>query len=117
LDLRTSDISGYSGKGQHTTTFAEMFSLDKDTFIIDTPGIKTLAFSNLEPMDVAHNFREFFKLSPSCKFADCTHRNEPKCAVKAALEAEDISDLRYVNYITIMEEIEEQNSWERHKDF
>ena len=56
-------ISDYSGKGQHTTTFAEMFSLGDDTFIIDTPGIKTLSFNYLEPMDVAHNFKEFFEKS------------------------------------------------------
>ncbi len=116
LDLRTGDISDYSGKGMHTTTFAEMFSLDKNTSIIDTPGIKTLAFSNLEPMDVSHNFREFFQKSKDCKFGDCTHRDEPKCAVKQAIEEEEISDLRYFNYITILEEIENQNYWERHKD-
>ncbi len=115
LDLRTSDISDYSGKGQHTTTFAEMHPLDFGGQIIDTPGIKTLAFTHLEPMDVAHNFRELFILSENCKFADCTHRNEPKCAVKAALEAGHISELRYSNYLNILEEIEDQNYWERHK--
>ena len=57
LDLKTADISDYSGKGQHTTTFAEMHPLDFGGYVIDTPGIKTLAFTNLEPMDVAHNFR------------------------------------------------------------
>ena len=115
LELRTTELSDYSGKGQHTTTFAEMHPLDFGGFIIDTPGIKTLAFNNLEPMDVAHNFREFFKYSVDCKFADCTHRNEPHCAVKEAIEAGIISELRYHNYIQILEEIEEQNSWERHK--
>jgi ribosome biogenesis GTPase / thiamine phosphate phosphatase len=116
LDLRTIEISDYTGKGQHTTTFAEMFPIEKDTYIIDTPGIKMLAFNNLEPMDVAHNFREFFKFSKNCKFADCTHRNEPKCAVKKAIEEDEISELRYFNYIQILEEIEDQNYWERHKE-
>ena len=116
LELRTSDISDYSGKGQHTTTFAEMYPLDFGGYIIDTPGIKTLAFSHLEPMDVAHNFREFFILSENCKFADCSHRNEPKCAVKAALEEGVISDLRYNNYLSILKDIEDQNYWERHKE-
>ncbi|MEM1320253.1 MAG: ribosome small subunit-dependent GTPase A [Bacteroidota bacterium] len=116
LGLRTEELSDYSGKGQHTTTFAEMFSLDDGGSIIDTPGIKTLAFNNLEPMDVAHNFREFFALSEDCRFSDCTHRNEPHCAVKAAIEEETISDLRYTNYLQILEEIEDQNYWERHKE-
>lgn len=116
LELRTGDISDYTGKGQHTTTFAEMHPLDFGGSIIDTPGIKTLAFTHLEPMDVSHNFRELFILSKDCKFADCTHRNEPKCAVKAALEAEEISGLRYANYLQILEEIEDQNYWERHKE-
>ena len=85
LELRTEEISDFSGKGQHTTTFAEMHALDFGGFIIDTPGIKTLAFTNLEPMDVLHNFRELFILSKDCKFHDCSHRKEPKCAVKACL--------------------------------
>lgn len=117
LGLKTQDISDYSGKGQHTTTFAEMFDLDFGGQIIDTPGIKTLSFNNLEVMDVAHNFREFFKSSENCKFSDCTHRNEPGCAVKKAIENGEISELRYMNYIQILEEIEDQNYWERRTDF
>lgn len=116
LELRTEEISDFSGKGQHTTTFAEMHALDFGGFIIDTPGIKTLAFTNLEPMDVLHNFRELFILSKDCKFHDCSHRKEPKCAVKAALEEGAISEMRYSNYLKILEEVEDQNSWERHKD-
>lgn len=116
LELRTQELSDYSGKGQHTTTFAEMFQVNKQTHIIDTPGIKSLSFNFLTPMDVAHNFREFFELSDSCRFGgNCLHRNEPGCAVKAALEEETVSELRYVNYLTLLEEMEEQNHWERHK--
>lgn len=124
LILKTGEISDYSGKGQHTTTFAEMFELDFGGSLIDTPGIKTLAFNNLQPMDVAHNFREFFILSDKCKFgSSCMHRNEPGCAVKAALtDSEDsltelgISELRYQNYLKILEEIEDINYWERNKE-
>jgi len=116
IDLRTDDISDYSGKGQHTTTFAEMFKLPGGGHIIDTPGIKTLAFSHLEPMDVTHNFREIFKASEHCKFSDCSHRNEPKCAVKVAVEEGSISELRYANYLQLMDDVEDQNYWERHKD-
>ena len=124
LILKTGEISDYSGKGQHTTTFAEMFELDFGGSLIDTPGIKTLAFNNLQPMDVAHNFREFFILSDKCKFgSSCMHRNEPGCAVKAALtDSEDsltelgISELRYQNYLKILEEIEDINYWQRNKE-
>lgn len=113
LDLKTGEISDYSGKGMHTTTFAEMFKLTSGGFIIDTPGIKTLSFNNLSVEDVAHNFREIFHYSKDCKYNDCTHRNEPDCAVKAAIENEEISELRYINYVTLLDEVEEQNSWER----
>ena len=124
LILKTGEISDYSGKGQHTTTFAEMFELDFGGSLIDTPGIKTLAFNNLQPMDVAHNFREFFILSAQCKFgSSCMHRNEPGCAVKAAmtdsvdsLTEMGISELRYQNYLKILEEIEDINYWQRNKE-
>lgn len=114
MELRTSEISDYSGKGQHTTTFAEMHDLDMGGQIIDTPGIKTLAFNHFEVMDVAHNFREMFALSKDCKFADCTHRNEPNCAVKNALKEGWISEHRYQNYLNLVAEVEDQNYWERH---
>ncbi len=116
LELKTGELSDFSGKGQHTTTFAEMFTLQFGGYIIDTPGIKTLSFNHLEVMDIAHNFREFFLISKECKFANCTHRDEPKCAVKKKMEEGEISELRYINYITLLSEIEDQNYWERHKD-
>ena len=117
IELKTSPLSDYSGKGQHTTTFAEMFDLPQGGSIIDTPGIKTLSFNHLEVMDIAHNFRELFKASSNCKYGDCTHRNEPSCAVKEAVETGDISELRYLNYLQLLEEIENQNYWERIKDY
>ena len=116
LEIRTEEISDFSGKGQHTTTFAEMYELDFGGNIIDTPGIKTLGFSHLDIMDVAHNFKEFFALSSQCKFADCKHINEPKCAVKEAIERGDIAGFRYQNYLAIIDEIENQNYWEIHDD-
>jgi len=84
LDLKTNIISDYSGKGMHTTTFAELFPISDGGSIIDTPGIKQLGFINLEPIDVAHNFREFFEVLGDCKFPNCLHLAEPSCAVKAA---------------------------------
>jgi ribosome biogenesis GTPase / thiamine phosphate phosphatase len=116
MELKTGEISDHSGKGQHTTTFAEMFDLDDHTRIIDTPGIKTLAFNNLEAMDIAHNFREIFTHSTTCQFNDCSHRNEPKCGVKSAVEAGIISEHRYQNYLQLVYEAEDQNYWEQHTD-
>ncbi len=115
IDLKTQELSYRSGKGQHTTTFAEMHFFEAGA-LIDSPGIKTLSFNYLEPQDVAHNFRELFDYSKSCKFGgNCMHRNEPKCAVKDAVEEGYISELRYNNYLHLLEEIEAQNYWERHK--
>ncbi len=116
LELRTGEISDYMGKGQHTTTFAEMHPLTFGGYLIDTPGIKTLAFNNLQPQHVTQNFRELFQYSSGCRFANCTHRNEPNCAVKAAVAEGEISELRYVNYTQILEEVEDQKYWERHSD-
>ena len=114
--IKTEEISDFSGKGQHTTTFAEMYTLDFGGDIIDSPGIKTLGFSHLDKMDVAHNFKEIFQYSAHCKYANCLHMNEPKCAVKEALERGEIAGFRYLNYLTIIDEVENQNYWEIHDD-
>ncbi len=116
LDLATFEISDYSGKGQHTTTFAEMHELDFGGSIIDTPGIKSLSFINMEPEEIADNFREFFEVANQCKFSNCKHLNEPKCAVKKGVEEGSISELRYMNYVTLQEETANQNHWERNRD-
>lgn len=115
LKIETAELSEYTGKGKHTTTFAEMYNLSDGIKVIDTPGIKTLSFNNLTEQDVRHNFREIFEFSRKCKFADCTHMNEPKCAVKEAVDEGEISGLRYISYLKILEELSEQNRWERHK--
>lgn len=113
FQIKTKILSDFTGKGQHTTTFAEMYNLGEGTKIIDSPGIKTLSYNHLKVQDVAHNFREFFTASKHCKFADCTHRNEPKCAIKNGLDNGEFSELRYFNYLQILEDIEDQNYWER----
>ena len=116
LGARVGEISEYSGKGQHTTTFAEMHHLGFGGRLIDTPGIKSLSFNHLQPREVADNFREFFVLSQNCRFNNCLHREEPGCAVKAAVAEGEASELRYVNYLTILREVEDQNYWEIHAD-
>jgi ribosome biogenesis GTPase len=118
LDLRTGEISDYSGKGQHTTTFAEMFELSFGGSLIDTPGIKTLSFNNKDKHNIAHSFREFFRLSENCRFGgQCLHRNEPGCAVHEALRNGEVSELRFEHYLGLLDEVEDQNYWERHKNF
>ena len=116
LGARVGGLSGYTGKGQHTTTFAEMHPLSFGGSLIDTPGIKTLGFNFLKEIEVTDNFREFFVLSKDCRFNNCLHREEPGCAVKAAVDAGEASELRYINYLTILQEVEDQNYWEIHRD-
>jgi ribosome biogenesis GTPase len=116
LELRTGELSDYSGKGQHTTTFAEMFPLSFGGNLIDTPGIKLLGFNYKDKTNIAHSFREFFKLSENCRFGGaCLHRNEPGCAVHEALQKGEVSELRYTHYLTLLDEVDEQNYWERKK--
>jgi ribosome biogenesis GTPase len=94
-----------------------MFPLSIGGDIIDTPGIKTLGFNHFDVLDVAQNYKEIFITSQYCKFNNCTHRNEPKCAVKSAVEEGRIHPSRYASYLHIVGEVEEQIYWERHKDF
>ncbi len=113
LELRTHQVSDSTGKGMHTTTFAEMFDLPFGGYIIDTPGIKEFEVVEVEPEEVGHYFREFQALIPECKFNNCKHRFEPKCAVKAAIEAGEIAETRFMSYLSILGDIEGVNYWER----
>ncbi len=117
IEIDTQDISDFSGKGQHTTTFAEMHPLDFGGYIIDTPGIKSLAFTNMDPEEIGHYFKEFLEYCDDCKFNNCKHLNEPKCAVKDAVEEGKIHILRYENYVQLMDETMDQNHWEINRDF
>jgi ribosome biogenesis GTPase len=103
LDLATSEISDFSSKGVHTTTFAEMFELPNKTFIIDSPGIKELGLVDIANEELAHYFPEFRDLLGLCKFHNCLHINEPKCVVKDAVEAGEISESRYLSYLSMFE--------------
>ena len=109
LDLKTGTISLAHLSGQHTTTFAEMFRLPSGGFIIDTPGIRAFGLIDFDKKDLSHYFPEMRKLIPLCKFNDCQHVNEPKCAVKDAVEAGEISQERYFNYTTMLTDDEEEN--------
>lgn len=103
LSLKTSEISEQHLQGQHTTTFAEMFDLSFGGQIIDTPGIKGFGVVEMEKEELADYFPEFFELKEHCKFNNCLHLEEPHCAVKKALEKEEIAWSRYKSYLQILE--------------
>jgi len=107
LDLKTSEISDSHHKGKHTTTFAEMFYLQKGGAIIDTPGIKAFGLLDKKKEDLTHFFPEMFKMLGKCQYYNCTHTHEPGCAVKEAVENDEISELRYYSYVCIYESDED----------
>ncbi len=107
LSLKTAEISDQHQQGLHTTTFAEMFDLNFDAKIIDTPGIKGFGVVDMDKEELGDYFPEFFELKSDCKFNNCLHINEPKCAVKEALDNEEIAWSRYKSYLQILEGEEE----------
>lgn len=107
LGLKTSEISEQHMQGQHTTTFAEMYDLSFDAQIIDTPGIKGFGVVEIEKEELGGYFPEFFERKKHCKFNNCMHIEEPKCAVKDALDAGEIAWSRYKSYLQILEGEEE----------
>ncbi len=103
LNLKTKEISEQHSQGQHTTTFAEMFDLDFDAKIIDTPGIRGFGIVDMEKEEIGDYFPEFFALKDQCKFNNCLHKDEPHCAVKDALDEDEIAWSRYKSYIQMLE--------------
>ena len=111
LGLRVGELSDWNLKGKHTTTFAEIFPIELSTFhsplstfLIDTPGIKEFGMVDFTPQELSHFFPEMRAVLHGCHFANCTHRHEPGCAVKAAVEEGGISEERYRNYLNIIED-------------
>ncbi len=113
LNLKTGKISEKWGKGMHTTTFATMFEIMPDSFIIDTPGIKEFMLLQVEPEEVSGYFTDIKQYAEGCQFNNCLHRNEPNCAVKEAVENAKIAPTRYENYLNIIDNIRDINYWER----
>ena len=102
LNLRTSIVSEQNEQGQHTTTFAEMFDLIDGAKIIDSPGIKGFGLIDIDRNEIGGYFNEIAKLSHNCKFNNCLHYNEPNCAIKKAVDNNDISEFRYNNYLSLL---------------
>ena len=111
LDLPTFEVSEASEKGQHTTTYAEMFDLDATTFIIDTPGIKGFRLVDMEAGEIVDQFPEMFRLKNDCRFNDCKHLDEPGCAVKAAVENGTIAASRYISYVDMLNGVEDESPY------
>ncbi|MBS1777348.1 MAG: ribosome small subunit-dependent GTPase A [Bacteroidetes bacterium] len=106
--LKTAEVSDWSGKGQHTTTFAEMFDLPFGGCIIDTPGVKEFGLIDIRREELSHYFPEIRALINHCKFNNCMHTNEPGCSVKQAVSKGFIDISRYESYLSIMETIEQK---------
>lgn len=115
LNLKTKEISNQHSQGQHTTTFAEMFDTSFGAKIIDTPGIKGFGVVDMDKEEVGDYFPEIFELKQDCKFNNCLHLQEPKCAVKKALDNDEMAYSRYKSYVQILEGEEENyrtDNWE-----
>lgn len=102
LNLKVGNISDQHFQGKHTTTHAELFDLENNTKLIDTPGIKGFGLVNFDKSEIGDYFPEFLKEKSKCKFNNCLHLNEPKCSVKNKLKLNEISKLRYDSYIQIL---------------
>jgi ribosome biogenesis GTPase / thiamine phosphate phosphatase len=106
--IRTQDVSGWSGKGLHTTTFAEMYDLPSGGKIIDTPGMREFGLVDVEKEELSGYFPEMRLRLNDCQFNNCQHINEPECAIKEAVIAGEIDEDRYVSYVNILESLKEK---------
>ncbi len=101
-NIKTTEISEQHLQGQHTTTFAQMYDMDFKGRIIDTPGIRGFGIVDMDPDEIGDYFPEMFRLKADCKFNNCLHIDEPKCAVKSALESGEVSESRYWSYVQMV---------------
>lgn len=101
FDIKTGEVSAWSDKGQHTTTFAEMYALPFGGYLIDTPGIRELGVFDIRPDELSHYFVEMRERLNQCKFNNCRHVNEPGCAIIKAVENGEIEPSRYESYLSI----------------
>lgn len=109
LNLKTKVVSGFNNKGKHTTTFAQMYEWPFGGYVIDTPGIKEFGLVEIDKDEMQDYFPEIFALRGDCRFHNCNHLLEPKCAVRKAVEEGEIAGSRYESYLTFLEEINEDD--------
>ena len=110
VNIKTSAISETHLKGKHTTTFAQMHFWKFGGSVIDTPGVREFAMIDVEKEEIQHYFPEIFQTGRKCKYHNCMHINEPKCAVLDAIEQGEIEETRYITYLKIMEEADENSA-------
>ena len=108
LKIKTKDVSGWSGKGMHTTTFAEMYDLPFGGRIIDTPGMREFGLVHIDRNELSGYFPEMKQRLNDCQFNNCLHLNEPGCAIKEAVMNGEIDEDRYISYATILESISDK---------
>lgn len=111
LDLRTKNVSGWSGKGLHTTTFAEMFDIPGGGSLIDTPGVREFGIVDIPKTELSQYFLDMRPYLNDCQFNNCQHLDEPDCAVKEAVEEGEIDMERYLSYVAIWHTIEEKKNY------
>ena len=104
-NIRTTEVSDWSGKGMHTTTFAEMYDMPEGGRIIDTPGMREFAIADITKDELSHYFPEMKNRLNDCQFNNCMHTNEPGCAIKKAVVAGEIHEERYLSYVAILDSI------------
>ncbi|MBT8196074.1 MAG: ribosome small subunit-dependent GTPase A, partial [Bacteroidia bacterium] len=104
IEIKTAEISETYQKGKHTTTFAQMYEMKDGGFIIDTPGLKEFGLFEISKEELSHYFIEMLEVLPDCKFNNCMHIREHKCAVKDAVEQKIIHPARYESYLKMLEE-------------
>jgi ribosome biogenesis GTPase len=110
-NMETGDISEKIKRGKHTTRHSELIYIEKDTYIMDTPGFSSLYINEIEKEELKDYFTEFKEFESECRFIGCSHLNEPGCAVKEALKDKKISKIRYDNYVTLYEELKNQKRY------
>ena len=104
-DMETGELSGKIDRGRHTTRHSQLLYIDKDTYIMDTPGFSSLYLTEIDKEDLGRYFREFEAYEPYCRFQGCSHTHEPDCGVKAALAQGKVSPVRYEDYVMLYEEL------------
>ena len=118
LELATGEVSEKLGRGRHTTRHVELYNLGEDTFVADTPGFSSFDTDQMDVMlkeNLQYAFQDFGRFLGSCQFHDCTHRKEPGCAVRAAVEAGKLEPTRYDSYLRLYEKASRIKQWELEK--
>ena len=111
VQMETGEISRKLKRGRHTTRHSQVIPVGEDTFLMDTPGFSSLYLMNMEEQDLKNYFPEFRKYEDTCRFQGCRHIHEPGCRVKEALENDEISRLRYEDYLSLYEELKEKRRY------